>query len=314
MSNERVLVSGGCGQIGTDLVPALQRKYGKENVITNDIVERKWNGILECFDFQDRNKVEEIIKKYKIKQIYHLACILSAAGEKIPYKTWEVNMQTLRNVLDLAEKYKLRVFWPSSIAIFGATTPKINTPQLTIAEPTTMYGITKRAGEFLCNYYFYKFGIDIRSVRFPGIISYKQEPGGGTTDFAVDIFCKGLTEGNYKSFVRRDTILPMMYMDDAIRAAMQIMDADSKKITVHTSYNLAAVSFSAGELEDELKKHIPQLQVTYEPDKRQAIADSWPKKIDDSQARKDWGWKHEFDLPKMTADMVVNLKKKYGIA
>ncbi|MDD9953525.1 MAG: NAD-dependent epimerase/dehydratase family protein [Candidatus Woesearchaeota archaeon] len=308
----KILVSGGCGQIGTDLVPELQKKYGKENIITNDLREpESWDGILEIFDFQDVEKVEEVIKKHNITVIYHLACILSAAGEKIPYKTWEVNMQTLRNVLDLAVKYNLKIFWPSSIAVFGPSTPRDKTPQDTVMEPTTMYGITKRAGEMLCNYYHKKFGVDVRSVRYPGLISYKQEPGGGTTDYAVEIFYDSLKGKPFSCFVGPETTLPMMYMDDAIRASIELMEAPAESIKIRTSYNLTAMSFSAEELEREVRKHIPALQVAYNPDKRQKIADSWPASIDDTKAREEWGWQHKVDLPEMTKIMIDELKRKF---
>jgi len=310
---EKILVTGGSGQIGSDLVPTLQRKYGKENVVSLDLREPTENAcIFEHCDMLEKEKVEQLIKKHNITTIYHLVCILSAAGEKIPYKTWHVNMETLKNVLEFAKTYNLKVFWPSSIAVFGKTTPRNNTPQKTVMEPTTMYGITKNAGELLCNYYHQKFGVDVRSVRYPGLISYKTEPGGGTTDFAVDIFYKALQGKGYTCFVREDTTLPMMYMDDAIHAALTLMEISPKKISVRTSYNLAAVSFSPKELAEEMRKHIP-VDVSYELDKRQKIADSWPQTIDDSKAREDWGWQHEFDLPKMTAVMIEKLKEKLKV-
>jgi nucleoside-diphosphate-sugar epimerase len=311
---ERILVTGSSGQIGTELVPELAKKYGQNNIVSLDIREPHISvGMFENIDCQDREAVERIVKENGITQIYHLACILSATGEKMPYKTWEVNMQTLKNVLEIAKSHTLRVFWPSSIAVFGPTTPKYNTPQETVMVPTTMYGITKSAGELLCNYYCYKFDIDIRSVRYPGLISWKQEPGGGTTDYAIDMFYKGIQEGSYESFVSKDTVLPMMYMDDAIAATLALMDADPTNLTVRTSYNLAAISFSVEELAREVQKHIPELHVTYNPDKRQKIADSWPCSIDDSVARRDWGWQHTFDLPTMVTEMTTQLTQKFSL-
>lgn len=309
---EKILITGASGQIGTELAATLVGRYGKENVVTLDIREpSEKHCTFENVDCTDREAVERIVRDHGITQVYHLACILSAAGEKIPYKTWQVNMQTLKNVLDLAREHDLRLFWPSSIAVFGPTTPKQNTPQQPIMVPTTMYGITKSAGELLCNYYHEKFGIDVRSVRYPGLISWKQEPGGGTTDYAVDIFYQGLRTGTFESFVSKDTVLPMMYMDDAIRATIELMNANPQNLTVRTSYNLAAISFSTEELAHEASKHIPGLKVTYEPDKRQKIADSWPQSIDDSVARHDWNWRHEYDLPKITETMLAHLKQKF---
>lgn len=310
----KILVTGAFGQIGSELVPALQKKFGTDNVIAmgNKNVPADFSGIVERADIREKESIEEIIKKYNIDTIYHLASLLSVNGEIDPNVTWEINMTGLKNMLDFAVKYKAKIFWPSSIAAFGPSTPKLNTPQHTILEPTTIYGVTKAAGENLCFYYNIKYGLDIRSVRYPGIISWKTPPGGGTTDYAVAIFYDGLKTGKYECFVKQDTVLPMMYIDDAIKGTIDLMDAGPDKITIRTSYNLAAISFEAQELAEELKKHIPELEVTYSPDKRQRIADSWPKSIDDSQAREDWGWSHEFDLAKMTSDMVENLKVKFG--
>ncbi|MEM3075859.1 MAG: NAD-dependent epimerase/dehydratase family protein, partial [Candidatus Bilamarchaeaceae archaeon] len=252
-----------------------------------------------------------VVKKYGIDTIYHLASILSAKGEQNPELAWHVNIGTLKNVLDIARDQKLeRVFWPSSIAAFGPTTPRERTPQRTILEPGTMYGVTKVTGELLCNYYFRKWGVDVRSVRYPGLISYKAPPGGGTTDYAVAIFHAALKDKKYECYLREDSALPMMYMPDAIRGTIQLMEADASKITIRTSYNLAAISFTPKEIAEEIRKHIPEFTCTYKPDFRQAIADSWPKSIDDSQARKDWGWTHEYDLAKMTKDMLEKLKAK----
>ncbi len=310
----KILVTGAFGQIGSELVPALQKKFGTDNVIAmgNKNVPADFSGIVERADIREKESIEEIIKKYNIDTIYHLASLLSVNGEIDPNVTWEINMTGLKNMLDFAVKYKAKIFWPSSIAAFGPSTPKLNTPQHTILEPTTIYGVTKAAGENLCFYYNIKYGLDIRSVRYPGIISWKTPPGGGTTDYAVAIFYDGLKTGKYECFVKQDTVLPMMYIDDAIKGTIDLMDVDPDKITIRTSYNLAAISFEAQELAEELKKHISELEVTYSPDKRQRIADSWPKSIDDSQAREDWGWSHEFDLAKMTSDMVENLKVKFG--
>ncbi|MBI2028260.1 MAG: NAD-dependent epimerase/dehydratase family protein [Candidatus Levybacteria bacterium] len=312
----KILVTGAFGQIGSELVPALQQKHGKDNVVAmgHRNIPSRFDGILEKADPRNISDIEKIIKDHNILTIYHLVSLLSVTGEKDPGLTWDINMNGLINILDLAVKYQNRVFWPSSIAAFGPTTPQDNTAQKTVLEPTTMYGATKVAGENLCRYYFITYGLDIRSIRYPGLISWKAEPGGGTTDYAVAIFYDGLRKGEYNCFVRKDTVLPMMYMDDAIRGTVELMDADldvakRREARDWDSYNLAAISFQAQELAEELKKHIPNLKVEYNPDHRQAIADSWPNSIDDSLARSEWGWKHEFDLPKMTKVMVDNLRK-----
>lgn len=309
---ERILVTGSSGQIGSELVTALADMYGEESIVSLDIREPEDSkGTFLKADAQDEKLLREIVREHKITQIYHLVSILSAAGENVPDKAWSLNMNTLRSVLECAKEYNLRVFWPSSIAAFGPTTPRDNTPQETVLVPTTMYGVTKVAGELLCNYYYKKFGVDVRSLRYPGLISWKQEPGGGTTDYAVDIFYKGLQEGSYTCFVSKDTVLPMMYMDDAIRGTLELMQAKSSALSVRTSYNIAAISFSAEELAQEVQKHIPKLTVAYEPDGRQQIADSWPRSIDDSVARTDWDWHHTFDLAKMTEEMIMKLRKKF---
>lgn len=309
---EKILVTGPFGQIGSDLVPELQKKYRKENIVAlgHRNIPDNFSGILEKGDILDKKFLEQIIQKHNITQIYHLASLLSASGEKNPQLAWDVNINGLKNILDLSIKNKIKVFWPSSIAVFGPTTPKDNTPQHTILEPTTIYGVTKLTGELLCQYYFLKYNLDIRSLRYPGLISYKAKPGGGTTDYAVDIFYKALTSKKYVCFVNENTTLPMMYMDDAIRATILLMDTDKEKIKIRTSYNLAAISFSVKELENEIKNHIPDLQVEYKPDERQKIADSWPRSIDDSEARKDFGWQHEYDLKKITKVMLEKLKEK----
>jgi len=312
---KNILVIGATGQIGSDLVPELRKRYGNSNVVAmahkSQPSEELSAGPVEFADANDKDALLKIVKKYDIDTIYHLASILSAKGEQNPELAWHVNVGTLKNVLDVARDLKLeRVFWPSSIAAFGPTTPRNRTPQRTILEPGTMYGVTKVTGELLCNYYFKKWNVDVRSVRYPGLISYKAPPGGGTTDYAVAIFHEALKNKRYECYLREDTVLPMMYMPDAIRGTIRLMEADSSKITVRTSYNLAGISFSPKEIVNEIKKHIPEFTCTYKPDFRQAIADSWPMSIDDSQARKDWGWKHEYDLAKMTADMLEKLKGK----
>ncbi len=308
---KKILVTGAFGQIGTELVPALQKKYGKDNVVTvgHHNIPTDFDGIVEKAELPNKDNLKALVDKYDIGTVYHLVSLLSAKGEVDPSFTWHLNMESLKDVLDLAVEKKYNVFWPSSIAAFGTTTPRVNTPQRTVLEPTTMYGVTKVSGELLAQYYHNKYGVDIRSVRYPGIISWKQEPGGGTTDYAVAIFYEALKTGKYECFVSKETVLPMMYMDDAVNATIQLMEADPTKLTVHTSYNLAAISFSAEELATEINKHL-LVEVTYKPDHRQKIADSWPDSIDDSQARTDWGWQHEYDLSKMTEVMLTELKKK----
>lgn len=315
----KILVTGAMGQIGSELIPALREKFGKENVIAvghskEPSEEFKNSGPFEKADAGDKEAIRALIEKYNINTIYHLVGILSATGEKNPDLAWRTNMESLKNILDLAVEYKIdRMFWPSSIAAFGSTTPLLNTPQKTVLEPTTMYGVTKVAGELLCQYYFVKYGLDVRSLRYPGIISWKTPPGGGTTDYAVAIYYDALQKGSYDCFVKEDTVLPMMYMDDAVRATLMLMEADSSRITIRTAYNLTAVSFSAKELADSVKKTIPSFKCTFSPDSRQKIADSWPKTIDDSQAHADWGWKPEFDLDRISEEMIKNLKENKKI-
>nr|5Z75_A Chain A, Artificial L-threonine 3-dehydrogenase [synthetic construct]5Z75_B Chain B, Artificial L-threonine 3-dehydrogenase [synthetic construct]5Z75_C Chain C, Artificial L-threonine 3-dehydrogenase [synthetic construct]5Z75_D Chain D, Artificial L-threonine 3-dehydrogenase [synthetic construct] len=305
----KILVIGACGQIGTELTVALREIYGNENVVASDIREpNEESGPFEKLDVMDKERLEEIVEKHKITQVYHLAAILSATGEKNPLFAWDLNMNSLLNVLELAREGKIdKIFWPSSIAVFGPTTPKENTPQHTVMDPSTVYGISKLAGERWCEYYHEKYGVDVRSIRYPGLISWKTPPGGGTTDYAVDIFHKALEDGKYTCFLSEDTALPMMYMDDAIRATIELMEAPAENIKIRSSYNLAGMSFTPEEIAEEIKKHIPDFEISYEPDFRQAIADSWPASIDDSVARKDWGWKPEYDLDKMTEDMLKNL-------
>jgi len=312
----KILVTGALGQIGSELIPALRKKFGNENVIAvghrkKPSEEFKNAGPFETADARNKQKLKILIKKYNINTIYNLVGILSAVGEKNPDLAWDVNMSALKNILELAVECKIdRLFWPSSIAAFGPTTPLENTPQKTILEPTTMYGVTKVAGELLCKYYFVKYGLDVRSLRYPGIISWKTPPGGGTTDYAVAIYYEALKNNNYDCFVNKDTVLPMMYMDDAVNATIQLMETSPEKITIRTSYNLTAISFSAKELADNVAKHIKGFKCSFSPDERQKIADSWPSTIDDSQARKDWGWQHQFDLDKISIDMIKNLKSQ----
>lgn len=309
----RILVLGASGQIGTELTQKLRELYGNQQVIASDIKiaadEVMASGSFEFLDATDKESILKVIQKYQVNQVYLLAAMLSATAEKLPRKAWDLNMNSLLTVLDLAkEKHIQKVFWPSSIAVFGPTTPKNNTPQKTIMEPSTVYGISKLSGEFWCNYYAEKFGVDVRSLRFPGIISWKTKPGGGTTDYAVDIYFKAIEDQKFTCYLNENTRLPMMYMEDAVNATIQMMQAKSDKIKIRTSYNLAAIDFTPKEIAEEIKKHIPNFSIEYQTDSRQQIADSWPSTIDDSQARKDWNWKHQFDLSKMTLEMLDNLK------
>ncbi|HBH99997.1 MAG TPA: L-threonine 3-dehydrogenase [Flavobacterium sp.] len=310
----KILIIGACGQIGTELTQQLRKLYGTENVIASDI--RKLNndvvndGIFEVLNALDFNQIEHIIEKYHVEEVYLMAALLSATAEKNPAFAWDLNMNSLFHVLNLAKAGKIKkIFWPSSIAVFGPTTPRENTPQFTIMEPTTVYGISKQSGERWCEYYHNIFGVDVRSVRYPGLISWSTPPGGGTTDYAVDIYHKALSDGKFECFLSEETRLPMMYMDDAIRATIEIMQAPSEKIKIRSSYNLSGVSFTPKEIADEIRKHITDFTISYQPDFRQKIADSWPGSIDDSAARTDWGWKHNFDMDLMTVEMLENLKK-----
>lgn len=313
MTKEKILVIGASGQIGVELTLALRKLYGSANVIASDLREENpllhGTGPYVSLDVMNKEMLHVQVIRQGVTQIYLLAAILSATGEKNPGLAWHLNMQSLLNVLDIAREEKLtKVYWPSSIAVFGPTSPKVNCPQQTIIEPTTVYGISKYAGEFWCNYYFNKFGIDVRSLRYPGLISYKSAPGGGTTDYAVEIFHEALEEKQYTCFLKKDTYLPMMYMPDAIRATIELMEAPKEKISTRTSYNLSAISFSPEEIAEEIRQHIPDFTISYEPDYRQEIANSWPQSIDDSVARSDWGWKPEYDLKRMVKDMLDNLK------
>jgi nucleoside-diphosphate-sugar epimerase len=309
-SHRKILVTGAFGQIGTELVASLQSQIGKENVVAVDInIPNIFDGISEKFNILETEKLENCIQKYQITEIYHLVSLLSARGEQNPNLAWKLNIDSLKSILDLAVKYQIKVFWPSSIAAFGPTTPRINTPQNTILEPTTMYGVTKVTGELLCRYYHEKYDLDVRTVRYPGLVSWKQEPGGGTTDYAVAIFYDAIQKGEYTCFVSDDTILPMMYMDDAIRGTLELMDVSREKLPAYKPYNLGGLSFRADELAAEINKLHP-VRVTYIPDDRQKIADSWPQSIDDSAARKDWGWQNKFDLADMVKEMYTRLSEK----
>ena len=311
--NTVILVLGASGQIGTELTQKLRKIYGSNHVIASDIREGSEelmsSGPFEIIDGTDKIKILETVKKYNVTKVYLLAAMLSATAEKMPEKAWNLNMNSLLAVLDLAkENYIQQVYWPSSIAVFGPSTPKINTPQQTIMQPSTVYGISKVSGEFWCNYYHEKYGVDVRSLRYPGIISWKTKPGGGTTDYAVDIYFKALEDKKYECFLSENTRLPMMYMNDAVNATIQLMQAKPEDIKIRTSYNLAAINFTPKEISEEIKKHIPDFQISYQTDFRQAIADSWPSSIDDSEARQDWKWHHDFDLQSMTEDILKNLK------
>ena len=312
---KKILVIGASGQIGTDLTIELRKQFGAENVIASDIKNAcedvMQGGSFEILDVMDKKKISEILDKYNITEIYHLAAILSGNAEKNPKWAWDINMDSLFNILELSREKKIqKIFWPSSMGAFGPSTPSINTPQLTIMEPSTVYGISKLAGERWCEYYHHKYGLDIRGLRYPGLISWKTEAGGGTTDYAVEIFYEAIKSGNYECFLSEDIALPMMYMDDAVKATIMLMEAPADKIKVRSSYNLGGMSFTPKEIENEIKKYIPELKVSYKPDFRQAIAESWPRSISDEAAQKDWGWKHEYDLPKMVQVMIENIRKR----
>ena len=311
--NPKILIIGACGQIGTELTQKLRKIYGTENVIASDI--RKLNvdvvnsGPFEVINALDFNQIEHLVELHQITDVYLMAALLSATAEKNPAFAWDLNMNSLFHVLNLAKAGKIKkIFWPSSIAVFGPTTPKENTPQYTIMEPSTVYGISKQSGERWCEYYHNLFGVDVRSIRYPGLISWSSPPGGGTTDYAVDIYHKALENQSYECFLSAETKMPMMYMDDAIAATIQIMQAPAEQIKIRSSYNLAAMSFTPTEIAAEIQKHIPEFTISYAPDFRQKIADSWPASIDDSRAREDWGWNHHFTLDNMTVDMLEHLK------
>ncbi len=313
LRKDKILVIGASGQIGVELTLALRKQYGNNNVVASDLREEnpllKDTGPYVSLDMMNKEMLHVQVIRQNITQIYLLAAILSATGEKNPNLAWHLNMQGLLNVLDIAREEKLhKVYWPSSIAVFGPTSPKINCPQQTIIEPSTVYGISKYAGEFWCNYYFNRYGVDVRSIRYPGLISYKSAPGGGTTDYAVEIFQEALDHNKYNCFLSENTYLPMMYMPDAIRATLELMNAPAENISVRTAYNISGMSFSPNEIAERIKTHLPDFMIHYKADSRQAIADSWPQSIDDTVAQKDWGWKPQYDLQKMTDDMFNNLK------
>ena len=305
-----ILVLGAGGQVGSELVEMLRAKHGNNKVVASDIREIEGNnGPFEVLNALDKEKLHEIIEKYQIEEVYHLVALLSATAEKNPKFGWELNMDSLFYVLDLAKDKKIKkVFWPSSIAVFGPNTPRENTPQQTVTDPTTVYGISKLAGERWCEYYANNYGVDVRSIRYPGLIGYKSMPGGGTTDYTVDIYHKALEKGSYECFLEEDTYLPMMYMEDAIRATVELMEAPTENIKVRSSYNLGGISFSPKEIAAEIAKQVSGFTISYAPDFRQKIAESWPKSIDDKAAQKDWNWKMQYDLSKMTSDMLQNLK------
>ncbi len=309
-----ILIIGACGQIGTELTMELRERYGNERVVASDIREGgdtlMDSGPFELLDATNYAAIEDVVMHYEIDEVYLMAAMLSATAEKFPMRAWNLNMNSLFNVLNLAKEGKIsKVFWPSSIAVFGPNTPKEDTPQSTIMEPSTVYGISKQSGERWCEYYFKKYGVDVRSVRYPGLISWKTMPGGGTTDYAVEIYHEALKKGTYECFLDKGTQLPMMYMDDAIRATIDLMESPSEKIKVRSSYNLASMSFAPEEVAESIQKHIPDFTISYAPDFRQQIADSWPSSINDSAAKKDWGWMPRFDLDLTTHEMLTNLKK-----
>lgn len=307
-----ILVTGACGQLGTELTTELRDIYGGSNVIATDITDPSpgWSenaGPFHYLDVLNEEKLAQLVEEYQVTQIYHLAALLSAKTEKQPQFGWKLNTQGLLNVLELAREKDLKVYWPSSIAVFGDNSPKDKTPQLTVMDPDTVYGISKLAGERWCDYYYKKYNVDVRSLRYPGLIGHKALPGGGTTDYAVEIYHKAIREESFKCFLDKGTYLPMMYMPDAIKATIQIMQADAEEVEIRSSYNVAAISFSPEEITASIQKHLPNFEISFNPDYRQSIADSWPNSIDDSAAREQWGWQHEYDLEKMTRDMLENL-------
>ena len=313
---DRILVTGASGQVGSELTPKLRERHGSENVVASDIREPSeallGQGPYEIVDVTEKERLERVVREHEIDTIFHLAAILSATGERKPQLAWRVNILGLHNVLEVAREQDLvRVFHPSSIAVFGPETPKDFTPQETVLRPKTVYGITKVTGELLGDYYFNKYGVDVRGVRFPGVISNVAPPGGGTTDYAVEIFYEAIKSGRYTCFVEERTVLPMIYMPDCLKATLDLMDADLSRLKHHTDFNVAGVSFSAGELASEIRKHIPDFEVSYAPDYRQEIADTWPRSVDDSSAREEWGWEPQYGLESMTSDMLACLRSRY---
>lgn len=315
--SSKILIIGACGQIGTELTTKLREIHGRDNVIASDINTRKLelvnSGPFVIIDAKNFNAIKDCCKNHNIDTIYLMAALLSATGEKYPMEAWDLNMNSLFHVLNLAKGGTIKkIFWPSSIAVFGPTTPRENTPQHTTCEPTTVYGITKQVGERWCEYYHSKYDVDVRSIRYPGIISHKAMPGGGTTDYAVEIYHEAIKNSKYECFLSENTSLPMMFMDDAIKATTDLMAADAEDLTIRSGYNLSAISFTPKEIAKSIKAQMPDFSITYKPDFRQAIADSWPSSIDDSIARKDWNWQHSFDLDTMTVEMLKHLKEKYN--
>ncbi len=308
-----VLVIGANGQLGSVLTESLKQKFGENNVIASDLKHREgYKGIFEIIDATNINRIHEVVDTYHVTQIYHLAAILSARGEEMPLQTWDINMKTLFNVLEVSRQKNIdRVFFPSSIAVFGEGATLDHTPNDAYLDPATVYGISKAAGENWAQYYFLRYGLDVRSIRYPGVIGYQSLPGGGTTDYAVDIYHKAVRQEDFSCFLDKNTTLPMIFMDDAIRATLELMDAPKENITLRTSYNIAGVSFSPAEIAAEIRKLYPDFKIAYHPDFRQEIASRWPKSIDDTMATKDWGWKPEFDLESMTTIMIQKLKEKY---
>ena len=312
---EKILVIGAAGQIGSELSMALRNVYGNDNVFATDIKQAPpdvvESGPFQILDVMNDRALIHFVIRHKITQIYHLAAVLSGNAEKLPIQAWDINMRSLLHILDLAKEVKLKkLFWPSSIAVFGLTTPRENTPQLTITEPNTVYGISKLAGERWCEYFYNKYGVDVRSVRYPGLISYKTEAGGGTTDYAVEIYYEAIKKKKYECFLKEDASLPMMFMPDAIEGTIGLMEAEASKLTIRSSYNLSALSFNPKEIAAEIKKRIPEFEITYKPDFRQKIAESWPQSIDDSVAQNDWGWKFKYGLSEMTDIMLEEIGKK----
>jgi nucleoside-diphosphate-sugar epimerase len=309
---EKILVIGAAGQLGSELTRSLAEQFGGDQVIATDLRDSAKTEFdycrFEVLDVLNKEGVRDLVKEEKVSQIYHLAAVLSATGEKNPHFAWHLNMDSLLSVLELAKDFKLdKIYWPSSIAVFGPNTPKVNTPQFCVKEPNTVYGISKQAGERWCEYYFEKHGVDVRSLRYPGLIGYKSLPGGGTTDYAVDIYHKALDREKFSCFLREDSYLPMMYMPDAIKATLELMNAPRESVKIRSSYNLSGMSFSPKEIYESIKKYIPDFEIEYHPDFRQAIADSWPDSIDDSRAHEDWDWKPDYDLDAMTVDILKNL-------
>lgn len=315
MKKEKILVIGSRGQIGTELVEELRRIYGQDQVISSDLKEDdNSDSPYEQLDVLNKDRLLEIVKKHQVTQVYLLAALLSATAEKNPAFAWKLNMESLFSVLEMAKEGLIqKIYWPSSIAVFGPTTPRVMTPQYTVMEPSTVYGISKQAGERWCEYYHNKFGVDVRGIRYPGLIGYKALPGGGTTDYAVDIFHQALKSGSYECFLGPETALPMMYMEDAIRATIELMQAPAEKLTVWSSYNLGGISFTPEDISAAIRQHIPSFSISYKPDFRQAIADSWPKSINDEVAQKDWGWKAAYDLNRMVETMLTNIPKLWKL-